>query len=309
MKLLRLVPPDTSIEFFRLRHIFLPISAFLSVLSLLVFFSWGVNLGIDFRGGTLIEAQSKVGSADLATLRNRLQALPFGNVEVQAFGSTGTDVALRFETQPEGEEAQQKLIETTRNLLKDTYEIRRIESVGPRISSELVYSGTLGCVLALLGVLIYLWIRFEGALAIGALIATLHDLVLTLGFFAITRLEFNMTSIAAVLTIIGYSLNDTVVVFDRIRELMKQYRKMPYGNLLDRAINSTLSRTLMTSLTTSLATSLAVGALVLFGGEVIKVFSWAMLFGIFVGTYSSIFIASPTLFYLGAHLEKPSSPS
>ncbi len=271
----------------------------------MAFLLWGVNLGIDFRGGTLIEAQSKVGSADLAALRSQLHALPFGTPEVQAFGSTGADVALRFESQTGGEESQQQLIETVRTLLKDTYEIRRIESVGPRVSSELVHYGTLGCVLALVGVLIYLWFRFEGALALGAVIATLHDLVLTLGFFAITRLEFNMTSIAAVLTIIGYSLNDTVVVFDRIRELMKQFRKMPYGQLLDRAINSTLSRTLMTSLTTSLA----VGALVLFGGEVIRGFSWAMLFGILVGTYSSIFIASPMLFYLGAHLEKPSNPS
>jgi preprotein translocase SecF subunit len=305
MKLLRLVPQNTSLEFFKLRHIFFPISALLSLLSLAAFFTWGVNLGIDFRGGTLLEIQSKTKSADLGDLRLQLQSLPFGTPEVQAFGDSGKDVSLRFESQPESEGAQETLIAQVQNMLKEDYEIRRIESVGPRISSELVYYGTLGCVLALLGVLLYLWLRFEGALAVGAIIATLHDLLLTLGFFALTQLEFNMTSIAAVLTIIGYSLNDTVVVFDRIRELMKQFRKMPYGDLLDRAINSTLSRTLMTSVTTGLA----VGALVLFGGEVIRGFSWAMLFGILVGTYSSIFIASPVLFYLGAHLEKPTLPS
>jgi preprotein translocase SecF subunit len=155
-------------------------------------------------------------------------------------------------------------------------------------------------VLSVLGVLVYLWFRFEWQFAVGAVIATLHDLVLTIGFFAITQIEFNMTSIAAILTIVGYSLNDTVVVFDRIRELLRKYKKMPIAQLLDLSINSTLSRTVMTSVTTSLALL----ALVLFGGAVISSFSYAMIFGVLIGTYSSIFIASPVLIYLGARVVK-----
>jgi preprotein translocase SecF subunit len=186
-------------------------------------------------------------------------------------------VSLRFGLQPGGEKGQQAVVERVRATFGKDYEFRRVEVVGPRVSGELVQSGILGVVLSIIAVLIYLWFRFEWQFAVGAVIATLHDLVLTMGFFAITQIEFNMTSIAAILTIVGYSLNDTVVVFDRIRELLRKYKKMPIAELLDLSINSTLSRTVMTSVTTS-------------------------FFGVVIGTYSSIFIAAPVLIYLGARV-------
>jgi preprotein translocase subunit SecF len=167
--------------------------------------------------------------------------------------------------------------------------------VGPRVSGELVQSGTLGVILSLIAIFAYLWFRFEWQFAIGAVVATLHDIVLTIGFFAITQIEFNMTSIAAILTIIGYSLNDTVVVYDRIRETMRKYKRISLTELLDRAMNDTLTRTIITGV----STGLALIALAIFGGEVLKSFSYAMLFGLVIGTYSSVFIAAPILIYLG----------
>jgi preprotein translocase subunit SecF len=175
------------------------------------------------------------------------------------------------------------------------YDFRRVEVVGPRVSGELVQSGTLGILLSLVAILAYLWFRFEWQFAIGAVIATLHDIVLTMGFFGLTQIEFNMTSIAAILTIIGYSLNDTVVVYDRIRETMRKYKRLPIGDLLDKAMNDTLTRTIVTGV----STGLALLALTFFGGEVLKSFTYAMLFGLVVGTYSSVFIAAPILIYLG----------
>jgi len=180
-------------------------------------------------------------------------------------------------------------------MFETDYDIRRVEVVGPRVSAELVQSGTLGVVMAIFGVLVYLWFRFEWHFAIGAVIATLHDLVLAIGFFAITQIEFNMTSIAALLTILGYSLNDTVVVYDRIRETMRKYKKVSVYEVLDIAVNATLSRTILTSLTTFLALM----ALAVLGGEIIKGFAYAMIFGLVIGTYSSIFVAAPILIYLG----------
>jgi preprotein translocase subunit SecF len=183
----------------------------------------------------------------------------------------------------------------------DGYEVRRTEVVGPRVSGELVQSGTLGVVVSILAVLCYLWFRFEWQFAVGAIIATMHDLLLTVGFFAITHLEFNTTSIAAILTIVGYSLNETVVVLDRIREMMKKYRKMPTDELIDLSVNAVLPRTIMTATTVFLALL----SLVIFGGEVIRSFSLAMIWGIFVATYSSVFICSPMLIYLGLRNEGP----
>ncbi|PSC05480.1 protein translocase subunit SecF [Alsobacter soli] len=299
MKLLRIIPDDTKFPFMSFRRVSFPFSAALSVIAVLCFFFVSMNFGIDFTGGTLIEMQSKAGKTDIAQVRETASGLNVGEVEVQEFGEKG-DVSIRFGLQPgasqqEREKAQQEAQARVRAAFEKDFDFRRVEVVGPRVSGELVQSGTLGVVLSIVGVLIYLWFRFEWEFAAGAVIATLHDLVLTIGFFAITQIEFNMTSIAAILTIVGYSLNDTVVVFDRIRELLRRYKKMPIDQLLDIAINSTLSRTIMTSVTTTLALL----ALVLFGGQVISSFSWAMIFGVVIGTYSSIFIAAPVLIYLG----------
>lgn len=298
MKLLRIVPDGTTFGFMRFRRVSFPFSAFLSVVSVILFLTVGMNFGIDFRGGTVMELQARSGTADLAALRHIGETLKLGEMEVQSFG-TPADVIMRIGLQPGGDAAQQEAVVKVKAALGDGYDYRRTEVVGPRVSGELVQSGTLGVVMAVLAVLIYLWFRFEWQFAVGAVIATLHDLVLTIGFFSITQLEFNMTSIAAILTIVGYSLNDTVVVLDRIREMMKKYKRMGISEMLDISINTTLSRTIMTSLTTFLALC----ALVAFGGQVIKSFSLAMMFGVVIGTYSSIFIAAPVLIYLGVKTE------
>ena len=295
MKLLRIIPDDTKFGFMNFRSISFPVSALLSVVSVTAFLLIGLNFGIDFTGGTLIEMKATSGHADIAKVRTSTAELHLGDVEVQEFGNLG-EVSLRFGLQPGGDKGQQAVVEHVRSVFSADYEFRRVEVVGPRVSGELVQSGILGVVLSILAV--YLWFRFEWQFAVGAVIATLHDLVLTLGFFAVTQIEFNMTSIAAILTIVGYSLNDTVVVFDRIRELLRKYKRMAISDLLDLSINTTLSRTVMTSMTTSLALL----ALVLFGGSVIKSFSYAMIFGVVIGTYSSIFIAAPVLIYLGARI-------
>jgi preprotein translocase subunit SecF len=294
MWLVRHIPVETRYRFMWYRRWAFPLSAVLSILSVLAFFAFGMNTGIDFRGGTLVEMQSRVGPANIVDIRSDANALGFGPVEVQEFG-TPQDVAIRVQLQDGGEEAQQEVVTSLRAAFEADYEFRRVEVVGPRVSGELVQSGTLGVVMAILAVLVYLWFRFEWHFAIGAVIATLHDLVLTIGFFAVTQLEFNMTSIAAILTILGYSLNDTVVVYDRIRETLRKYKRVAIGEVLDLAVNATLSRTILTGVTTFLALT----ALAVLGGEVIKGFAYAMIFGLVIGTYSSIFVAAPILIYLG----------
>jgi len=298
MKLLRLAPENTKFPFMRFRRVSYPFSALLSIISVLVFLSWGMNFGIDFSGGTLIELRAKSGLADLHSLRQLTEQLNIGDVEVQTFGSP-SEVTLRFGLQPGGDAAQEKAVAKVKDAIGNDYEIRRTEVVGPRVSGELVQSGTLGVVLSILAVLAYLWFRFEWQFAVGAIIATMHDLLLTVGFFSVTQLEFNTTSIAAILTIVGYSLNETVVVLDRIREMMKKYRKIPTENLIDLSVNAVLPRTIMTATTVFLALI----SLVTFGGEVIRSFSLAMLWGVFIATYSSVFICSPMLIYLGLRPE------
>jgi len=299
MWLVRYIPVETKYSFMRYRRWSFPLSAVLSILCVAAFFALGMNFGIDFRGGTLVELQSRDGPANISQIREDANALGYGSVEVQQFG-TPRDVSLRVQLQEarDGlteEEVQQQVVTDLRAAFEDTYEFRRVEVVGPRVSGELVQSGTLGVVFAIFGVLVYLWFRFEWHFAVGAVIATLHDLVLTIGFFALTQIEFNMTSIAAILTILGYSLNDTVVVYDRIRETLRKYKKITIHAVLDAAINATLSRTILTGVTTFLAL-IALAAL---GGEIIKGFAYAMIFGLVVGTYSSVFIAAPILIYLG----------
>ncbi|MEJ0093566.1 MAG: protein translocase subunit SecF [Methylocella sp.] len=294
MKLLRLAPENTKFPFMRFRRVSYPFSAALSIISVVLFLTLGMNFGIDFSGGTLIELRAKAGAADIAKLRATAEQMNVGDVEVQGFGAP-SDVTLRFGVQKGDAGAQEAAVARVKAAIGDGYEIRRTEVVGPRVSGELVQSGTLGVVTSIIAVLCYLWFRFEWQFAVGAIIATMHDLLLTVGFFAVTRLEFNTTSIAAILTIVGYSLNETVVVLDRIREMMRKYRKMPTDELIDVSVNAVLPRTIMTATTVFLA----LFALVIFGGQVIRSFSIAMIWGIFVATYSSIFICSPMLIYLG----------
>src|SRR4051794_17669854 len=278
----------------RFRRISFPISALLSIVAIVLFFHPGLNLGIDFIGGTLLEIQTKSGPADIANMRTTLTGLNLGDVQLQSFGGP-ENVLIRVAQQPGGEAAQQQAVEKIKGALGDV-EYRRVEVVGPRVSSELLSYGTLGIITAIGSILVYLWFRFEWQFALGAMIANVHDLVLTLGFMSLMQVDFDLTSIAALLTILGYSLNDTVVIYDRIREMLRRYKKLPMTDLLNISINSTLSRSIITHLTVTLALL----ALFLFGGHAIHSFVTTMMFGVvLVGTYTSVFIASPILIYLG----------
>jgi preprotein translocase subunit SecF len=293
--MLRIVPDDTKFDFMRFRRISFPVSALLSIVAIFLFFHPGLNLGIDFVGGTLLEVQAKSGNADLAKMRATLTGLNLGDVQLQQFGGPA-DVLIRVAQQPGGEQAQQAAVEKVRAALGNEVEYRRIEVVGPRVSKELLSYGTLGIISAIGCILIYLWFRFEWQFALGAMIANVHDLVLTLGFMALMQIDFDLTSIAALLTILGYSLNDTVVIYDRIREMLRRYKKLPMPDLLNISINSTLSRSIITHLTVTLALL----ALFFFGGHAIHGFVTTMMFGVvLVGTYTSVFIAAPILIYLG----------
>ncbi len=295
MRLLRIVPDDTKFDFMRFRRISFPLSALMSILAITLYFTHGLNFGIDFKGGMLIEVQSKVGDADLAKMRSTLGGLGLGEVQLQQFGPPN-DVLIRIGEQPGGDEAQQAAVNKVRGALGNEVEYRRVEVVGPRVSGELLSYGVIGLMLAILCILVYLWFRFEWQFALGAMIANVHDLVLTVGFMSITGVDFDLTSIAALLTILGYSLNDTVVIYDRIREMLRRYKKMPMPELLNASVNQTLSRSVITHLTVSLALL----SLLLFGGQAIHSFTATMMFGVvLVGTYTSVFIASPILIYLG----------
>jgi preprotein translocase subunit SecF len=295
VKLLRIVPDDTKFDFMRFRRISFPVSAALSIVAMLLFFFHGLNFGIDFRGGTLMEVQSKSGPADLAKMRSTLGELGLGEVQLQQFGAPN-DVLIRLAQQPGGDAAQQVAVTKVRGALGDAVDYRRVEVVGPRVSTELLSYGVIGLMCAIFGILIYLWFRFEWQFALGAMIANVHDLVLTIGFMSLAQVDFDLTSIAALLTILGYSLNDTVVIYDRIREMLRRYKKLPMPDLLNASINQTLSRSVITHVTVSLALL----ALLLFGGQAIHSFTATMMFGVvLVGTYTSVFIASPILIYLG----------
>src|SRR6185437_634873 len=260
-----------------------------------LFFTHGLNFGIDFKGGTLLEVQAKSGTADLAAMRATLNKLGLGDVQLQQFGGP-EEVLIRVAEQPVGDAARQRAAAKVRGALGDSVDYRRVEVVGPRVSGELLAYGMLGLMLAIMGILVYLWFRFEWQFALGAMIANVHDIVLTIGFMSISQVDFDLTSIAALLTILGYSLNDTVVIYDRIREMLRRYKKMPMPQLLNESINSTLSRSIITHVTVTLALL----ALLLFGGQAIHSFTAVMMFGVvLVGTYTSIFIAAPILIYLG----------
>jgi preprotein translocase subunit SecF len=290
---LRLIPDNTKLPFMKWAKIRTPISLALMALSLVLFFTVGVNSGIDFKGGTVIEVRAHQSPADMSAIRETLGGLGLGEVQIQGIGDDST-VLIRIATQPGGEEAQQAVVEKVRAALgTEDYDYRRVEVVGPRVSSELARTGTLAVLFTIVGIMAYIWFRFEWQFAIGAVATLVHDAVLMVGFFAVTQIDFNLSSIAAILTVIGYSLNDTVVIFDRIREILRKYKQMPISDVIDLATNQTLARTIMTSLTLLLA----LGSLFIFGGEVIRSFTAAMIWGIVVATASSIFIGGPILIY------------
>lgn len=298
MKGIRFVPDETRIPFVKARLIAFVVSLLLMLGSIGLFFTAGLNYGIDFRGGTLIEVRSSSGPADLAEMRAQLGGIGLGDVQIQEFGEP-EEVLIRIEEQPGGDAAQQGAIEKVKETLGDSVEYRRVEVVGPTVSQELIQSGTIAVLVALFAVLLYIWFRFEWQFSVGAVAALVHDVTLTIGLFCLLQLEFNLSIIAAILTIVGYSLNDTVVVYDRVRENLRKYKKMELEELLDLSINDTLSRTSLTSVTTLIALL----SLYIFGGEVIRGFTFAMIWGVIVGTYSSVFVAAPLLLYFGVKRE------
>ena len=292
MALIRLLPIDPGLNFMGRRNLFLAFSALLMVASIAVTVVQGLNFGVDFRGGILIEVRTSE-PADLGDLRSRLGSLGIGDVTLQQFGDP-TDVLINV-SRPDGPEDEQiHAIEELKNALGQGVEIRRQEFVGPKIGTELKEAGVLATVLAMVAIGIYIWFRFEWQFGFAALIALLHDVVATIGFYSLTQIEFNLATLAAVLTIAGYSINDTVVIFDRVRETLRRFKKLTLIDLLNRAINTTLSRTILTSFTTLLALL----ALFFFGGEVIRGFTAGLIWGVVIGTYSSFGLALPLLSYL-----------
>lgn len=287
-------PHGLRLNFMKWRDVCVGGSVLAIVVSLGLIFTLGFNYGVDFKGGSMIEMQAKSGTADIAALREKLGTLDLGDVQIQEFGRP-SDALIRLEQQPGGEEAQQVAANKVKEALADGYDERRREVVGPAVSSELRKTGTYAVLAAILAIVAYVWFRFEWQFALGTIIALSHDVLVTAGIFSFFQLDFDLSTVAALLTILGYSVNDTVVVSDRIRENLRKYKKMEINELLNLSINETLSRTILTGVTTIAV----LVALYFLGGEVIRNFTFAMLFGVLIGTYSSIFIAAPVLDYLG----------
>ena len=269
-------------------------SIILIIISLLLLLIKGLNYGVDFKGGTLIEIRTNDKNISISDLRRSFNKMNLGDVTVKQFGSEN-DFIVKFEKRNSNksnfiEEIKNKLT----NYIGDNYDFRRVENVGPKVSSELLKSGIIAIGLSLAAMLIYIWIRFEWQFSLGAIIAIFHDVIITLGIFSLFSFEINLSIVAAVLTIVGYSMNDTVVIFDRVRENLKKYSDIKIFELTNISINETLSRTLITSITTLLALS----SIYFFGGQILKGFSLAMILGVIFGTYSSIYIANPILVLL-----------
>jgi preprotein translocase SecF subunit len=291
-------PHDTRIDFMRWKNVCVGASIVMMVLSLALFLFKGLNYGVDFKGGTLIEIQSKSGAFDIPAMRQKLSVLGLGDVQIQA-ADDGKEALIRLEQQPGGEKAQQEAVSKINQALGDGVTYRRTEVVGPAVSSELRRTGIIAVLSSLLAIIAYVWFRFDWQYAAGGIVALSHDVLLTVGLFSLLNLEFDLSIVAALLTILGYSINDTVVVSDRIRENLRKFKRMPLDAVLNLSINETLSRTILTG-----GTTIAVLiALFVFGGPVIRNFNFAMLWGVIVGTYSSIFIAAPLLGYLGLQRE------
>ncbi len=300
--MLRLISDNTTIKFIRLKTFSFSLSAALSVLAILSVVFIGLNFGIDFKGGILLEVRT-ANNISISDIRKEVSNLNIGEVSIQEFGAK-SDYLIRVERQKGSDNAQQIAVEALKGVLNSAFadgiEYRRLEYVGPTVSKDLISDGVMAIFFAIVAMLAYIWFRFELPFAIGAIVALLHDIILTLGVFSILGLEFNLSTVAAILLIIGYSMNDTVVVYDRIRENLRKFKKMELKSLLDKSINETLTRTINTTITTMLA----LGALYLIGGQIISDFAFAMLWGIIVGTYSSIFIASTILVYLNIRRTK-----
>ena len=297
MRLLKLVPDDTNIGFVRIRFWAFGLTALLTVLAVAAVAARGLNLGVDFVGGLMIEAQFQQ-APPLDEVRANVDRLDVGDSSLQTFGDPKT-VSIRLPIPESADEgATNAVVEKARKSLQAEFpgvNFTRYDTVSGKVSDELIFNGVLAVLLAVVGIAIFSWLRYEWQFGISTFVAIMHDVLMTLGFFAITQLEFDLNIVAAVLTIVGYSINDKMVIDDRIRENMRKYRKMDMKGLIDLSVNETLPRTVMTSITVMLA----LGALLLFGGHVLRGFTAAMMLGIVVGTYSSVYVSSSLLITLG----------
>ena len=299
---LRLVPENTRYDFFSRSKMFLGFSAFLMLASVVSFLSQGLNFGIDFRGGTTLRTESAQ-VVDVAYYRAALQQLELGDITISEvfdpnFRADQHVTMIRIQAQDGQEAISSEIVDRALGALRTVapdIQFMSVESVGPKVSGELIQTAAIAVVLAIGAVLVYIWLRFEWQFAVGAVGALVHDVLLTIGVFSVAQIRFDLAIIAALLTIVGYSLNDTVVVFDRVRENLRKYKKTVLKEVMDQSINETLSRTVMTSVTTLLALI----ALFVLGGDVIRGFIFAMIWGVVVGTYSSVFVASAILLRLG----------
>ena len=292
LKPIRFVPAGTNIRFVNKRGLAFTFSAIILLASVFCLTSLGLNFGIDFRGGILMEIRS-LNAVNIPQIRDKLSGLGLGEVSIQEFGKE-TDALVRIQRQDGAEKEQMAAINRVKDRLGSEFEYRRTEFVGPTVGKELKEAGIIAICLALLSILIYIWLRFEWQFSLGAIAALTHDILITLGMFSLLSYEISLPIIAAFLTIVGYSLNDTIVIFDRIRENLKSSRNQAYSLIVNNSINESLSRTVITSLTTFVV----VFILWVFGGEVIHNFAFAMIVGVIVGTYSSIYIASTLVIYL-----------
>ena len=278
------------INFNKFYKLFNLLSSALVILSIMLLFFKGLNLGVDFKGGTLIELRANNKNINITSLRDTFSNLDLGDVSIKKFGNEN-DFLIKIEKRDTSSNAIEIIKNNLSDAIGDSFNFRRVENVGPKVSSELLKSGIIAIILSLAAMLFYIWVRFEWQFSLGAIIALFHDVIITLGFFSLFNLEINLSIVAAVLTIVGYSMNDTVVIYDRVRENLRKFSDIKIFELTNISINETLSRTIITSVTTLLA----LVSIYLFGGEILKGFSLAMIMGVVFGTYSSIYIANPIL--------------
>lgn len=291
MKIFSWIIKDTSIDFLGFRKIAYALSAVLLAASIASVAVRGFNYGIDFSGGVLIEVKSKNGPVNVDKVRNELDTLKLDELNLQSFGDAQDELMIRAQANNADEESQRVAVKQIKEMLNNDFTFERIESVGPQVGDELKLSGILASVFAMLAISLYIWFRFEWKFAVGALLGLFHDLLITVGLVSIFHLDFSLTTIAAILTLAGYSVNDTVVTYDRVRENLQKYKKMPQYDLLNKSINDIFSRTILTGITTFLASA----ALLIFGGDALRSFAFVITTGIIIGTFSSIFICVPVI--------------
>ncbi len=290
MTMLKWITKDTTIDFMKTRKFTYVLSGLLIILSCLSIYFKSFNFGIDFSGGVLMEIKSEQ-AINAEDIRKKLSVLKLDELNLQTIGEDGKELMIRAQAENANEEAQRKAVVDIKNILGSSYEYRRVENVGPQVGSELKRAGIIASVLAMLAIAIYIWIRFEWQFALGALIGLFHDIIITVGLLSFFRFDFSLTTVAAILTLVGYSINDTVVNYDRIRENLKKYRKMPQLDLLNKSINDIFSRTILTGVTTLIA----VLPLYIWGGDALHSFAFTILVGLIIGTYSSIYICTAFL--------------